>query len=1127
MDGHSGALVMQTMDDTNASASNGPPVKRRRKNDGEPSEPRRLRRSHEACTRCRGKKIKCDSKHPRCTACVTAGVACNQEDRHRQTTIARDHTERLEQIVAQCDALLKRHLPGFSLQTIDDLCAREGIDLSTLQPIQNIPLQTSSVAPPQPAYPPPPPPPPGVTYYQYQYMYPAPFQVPPIPSSPAAVMIPGQDPNANDMSSTHALAKSFGVAPFIVNDASASPAPVYYAPPTVNNSNSDNPPSAAPAHLAEEDLAVGSSGLDSGRDRVVQLEMPAPRDTAKWTVVSVFRSQPFSASSSMDIWLPTDRNTLLDIVDVYFSRLNVHRPVFFRHQFLQALNQLYDEGASSRPVFDPGFICSLYLVLALGTLSELNRSGYPGEVPAADGDVSMDDEGSKEEQDSASPRLRSKGRMAAKATTASNSRLPPDWPAHDEFFDRALAVKPELRVTLSSLQALILLQWYLYAERQGRTLWRLVGSIVRLAIELGLHHDPTTQTMPDPNPSEESDKKEIPTFTPLESILRIRLWSIVLVHDRGTSILLGRPLAISPRDANTPRPSRPRIGDPAFTVPPAQTDLDMSEHFLVSAPIADIQADIIMSLYSPTRQSGETLLRNASRIIESIKNFRRSLPASYKNYFTGTAHWSLSRRHDLLSTLSESAGLTLLKLAISRILLLRALFSSKELGYPERRKALVDAMIQAHNVIAIHTVLVRFPEMSRCDKEIPGLSDGEGGEQDGAGNAVRILMEDVWLALDMLPRFRWRWETGSGASAGTNPLIAKLAEIVMESSYSEAGLRGVGAPDESDKRAERGEIRESRLISGIGRQGPVGQPVLIPEPEWEEESTSPNREKPTSTTPIATNGPSWVDDTGSPSSQQSTPTLQPAYPPTSYPRSSTASSRSSTVSSSTYTYPPPPASVTNAGGISYPHAQYPAFGPPVFGPQPANGSNEVPPSKNAVPISSTTNGSAPVTPIRTTAAMPASSIPMHMVEVPQSLFYPFYQPTEGMAPSSDNTSHAHSNGLLSPPPPPPRVTRTAASGVPNGQLGCSAGACTWRTTGRAGYVHNRRKAIFPSTPSSTRPSTATNLSATPSVPYSSRPVNGAYAIHGGHPMPPTHGWVAHNGHTSTSRANGYAVQPSS
>jgi hypothetical protein len=38
------------------------------------------------------------------------------------------------------------------------------------------------------------------------------------------------------------------------------------------------------------------------------------------------------------------------------------------------------------------------------------------------------------------------------------------WPDHEDFFECALIVKPELRVTASSLQALILLHWYLYTE---------------------------------------------------------------------------------------------------------------------------------------------------------------------------------------------------------------------------------------------------------------------------------------------------------------------------------------------------------------------------------------------------------------------------------------------------------------------------------------------------------------------------------------------------------------------------------------------------------------------------------------------------------------------------------------
>lgn len=202
-------------------------------------------------------------------------------------------------------------------------------------------------------------------------------------------------------------------------------------------------------------------------------------------------------------------------------------------------------------------------------------------------------------------------------------------------------------------------------QRQGRSLWRLVGSLVRLSIELGLHHDPTSQNN---------------IFTEEEAQLRIRLWGIVMVHDRGTSILLGRPLAIAPSDSNTPHPSRPLTGQP----------LDFSEHFLLSHPVAEIQADIINSLYAPSNKSPDAVMRHATRIIKSLTEFRRQLPESYKYYFGGTDDWPIEKRQELVRSITENQGLTLLKIGIARILLLRALFSLKELDYTHRSRALVD-----------------------------------------------------------------------------------------------------------------------------------------------------------------------------------------------------------------------------------------------------------------------------------------------------------------------------------------------------------------------------------------------------------------------------------------------------
>ncbi|KAH7928274.1 hypothetical protein BV22DRAFT_1030926 [Leucogyrophana mollusca] len=736
-----------------------------------PSEPRRLRRSHEACARCRSKKIKCDSKHPKCTACATANVPCQQEDRHRQTLTLRGHTEYIERQIGLCEALLKRHIAGFSLNNLEDICAREGIELDghpsdySASPGQPFPPQPAGAPHPGSQYYPPhmlpgysphgvpinygpyPPPPhmmpgpvaygpnihPGFPPQQPQPpMQPAPQLSTPLPQTTNLEVkeLNGTDPLSLDMASTQGLAKSFGVNPIIVGSTQLT------------------------GSVDKEDLAVGSNGLWSRRGDNIT-ESSVPRDSSKWLSVSVMRGHaggaPPPTEASLQIWLPKDRKMVNKIVDVYFNHLNVHRPVFFRDDFERKLNALYNEANVPR---DPGYLCSMYLILALGTLSELNHR-------ASDMDKDR--------------------KRSSDSPIVTKSLLQTEWPDHDEFFERALAVKPDLRVTISSLQALILLQWYLYTERQGRSLWRLVGSLVRVSIELGLHHDPTAQSN---------------TFTEEESQLRIRLWGIVMVHDRGTSILLGRPLAIAPYDSNTPHPSRGVNGQ--YT--------DFSEHFLLSHPIAEIQADIINSLYAPARQGADTVMRHATRIIKSMLEFRRQLPDSYKWYFGGTEEWPLERRQELVRDITEDQGLTLLKFGIARILLLRALFSMKELEYSHRVKALVDAIVTSHNIIIVHNQLIKFPDIAFFVSPIPlhiaAMVILYGHMSDCKRLSRQVMIEDVWMALDMLPRFRWRWERKD--VNGGHPLISKLAEKVLN-----VNLRSVG---------------------------PTKDPVLLSELDWDTEA---------------------------------------------------------------------------------------------------------------------------------------------------------------------------------------------------------------------------------------------------------------------------------------------------
>ncbi|KXN85857.1 Positive regulator of purine utilization [Leucoagaricus sp. SymC.cos] len=804
-------LLQQQQAAAGGMSPGGSAPKRRRKPEddgGGGAEPRRLRRSHEACARCRSKKIKaspCDSKHPRCTACATAGTVCNQEDRHRQRLTPRGLTMRMEQMLAQCEALLKIHIQDFDINRLDEFLARAGLDPNSITAanltadfqIQDAasprPFQIDPAAPPPvqqgspkayPVYPGPPIihpyPPPHMMHYPGPYpplpphmqgppgMYPPFHPPPPAPQVPRPVPVKGTDPNGNDMSDAETLAKNFGVSPGIVGDLKLSIAG------------------------DREDLAVGYNGLTSGRDRPFH-ESIKPRNPSYWIPLTIPRNgsvpstlalpsspQPAGSNVTVTVWLPKDRNMFKEIADVYFTHLNIHRPVYSRKEFDKIVNDMYDQSTSGH---DPGHICGVYLVLALGTLSELNNRAVKANIDNKDSTKTI--------------------------SSIARDLMPLDWPDHDEFFERALAVKPDLRVSLSSLQALILLHWYLYTERQGRTLWRLVGSLVRLSIELGLHHDPSTQFVPSP---QGPHLPMLPLFTDEEIQLRIRLWGIVLMHDRGTSILLGRPLAIAPSDTNTPRPSRHK----------GIRNEDFSEHFELSGPVAEIQADIINSLYTPKKQSGDTVMRNATRIIKSMIEFRRCLPERYKYYFSGTKDWPLEKKSKLVHEITEDEGLTLLKLGIARILLLRALFSSKELSYPSRHQALVDAIITSHNIIVIHNQLIRFPDIAFFTSPIPlhiaAMVILFGHMSRCEVLPLKTALEDLWMALDMIPRFRWRWERKD--AAGGHPLIARLVERVMN-----VDLHTIG---------------------------PSSHPVMICEPEWDEEGLNSPRAKASQTTPPIT-----------------------------------------------------------------------------------------------------------------------------------------------------------------------------------------------------------------------------------------------------------------------------------
>ncbi|KZT07839.1 uncharacterized protein LAESUDRAFT_736136 [Laetiporus sulphureus 93-53] len=626
----------------------------------------------------------CNFKHLRCTACMTASTVCQQEDRHHQTLTPHGHTEHIEWQLLQCDALLKWHYPGFTLDNLNEVYQALS---QTFQFAQN--------------------PPPGPSSHPFPLHTEVP-QLPPaaLPKGPSGSYdaLSSSRSALRPSSSPHVYAGSFSsdLQPAHLSSipVSSAAAPRYADPLSHDLSNTRAPAKTFGVNVEivtglklpapdKEDLTVGSSGLTSGRDRD-PVEPSAPRDQTKWVSVQVHRnsitapSPPITngappATDTIHVWLPKDCNMVQKILDVYFTWLNFHRPVFMCSEFEQMLNALYD---GRQLLHDAGYICSVYLVLTLSTLSELNHHTS-----------SMEKEGGQ------------------------------------EFFKHVLF--PDLHVSLSSLQVLI---------HQGWTLWHLVGSLVRITIELGLHYNPTLQQN---------------TFSEEECQLRIWLWTIVLLYDRGTSILLGHLLAIALSDSNMPQPSQTK-------------STDVSKHFVLSAPITEIQVDIINLLYVPIRQSADAIMCHVTQIIKSMASFRQQLPENYQWFFGGMQMWPLECRMKLVQDITEDQRLML----------------SSELDYNPRLQALTDAIITSHNIIIMYNQLICFPDITFFVSPIL-LHITAMVILYGHMSHCHSIMHQVALG-DIFP---WRWECKD--LNGGHPLIMALTEKVLNVNLQQVTLTTV------------------------------------------------------------------------------------------------------------------------------------------------------------------------------------------------------------------------------------------------------------------------------------------------------------------------------------------------
>lgn len=92
-----------------------------------------LKRTYQACIRCRTKKLKCDSRLPRCTPCSNAQTECQQADVRRQTSYPRGYVENLEETCQVQEQILRRLVPDIPPSRYKELLVVDSARMEDLE----------------------------------------------------------------------------------------------------------------------------------------------------------------------------------------------------------------------------------------------------------------------------------------------------------------------------------------------------------------------------------------------------------------------------------------------------------------------------------------------------------------------------------------------------------------------------------------------------------------------------------------------------------------------------------------------------------------------------------------------------------------------------------------------------------------------------------------------------------------------------------------------------------------------------------------------------------------------------------------------------------------------------------
>jgi hypothetical protein len=296
---------------------------------------------------------------------------------------------------------------------------------------------------------------------------------------------------------------------------------------------------------------------------------PFTSDPRRHKIVEGQLTLPTGARHS---YLLPDQRTARVLVDAFFINTHGLLQIFEHKKFMEEVDRCYSDPLST----EPSWLCLLNLVFAIGLTMATPLSGST--------EALVIDKLRSEHLDRAEVFY-----LNAKSLSDPMSGL------EDQDF--------------WSVQALLLMSFYMLAKSKRNTAFALVGMAARSAQAFGLHREET-----------------MVIFGPEEQQARKNLWRSLFVIDRLLSCSLGRPTAISESDCSgdTLHPAEPS-SDSIFTEN-GNTRANFGETGACALEAAVRSCSVIGHILKQVYQQRKISTRLAQEIADTCKTWPRALP---------------------------------------------------------------------------------------------------------------------------------------------------------------------------------------------------------------------------------------------------------------------------------------------------------------------------------------------------------------------------------------------------------------------------------------------------------------------------------------------------------------------